>query len=278
MDLTTLAYAKLNLEFDKEAFIKEYDERILPVGRPAMNSKLGLEKTARMNREWNMVPEELYFDTDYFEQPGDIRTIRNVSNGRPVWNMFQILNLDISNIADPLLRFWYDKGTAGLRNETLDEKYNFYIKPGFEDLKIVQWIYDTLPFKKIKFIHCVAMEANSFASIHRDSKSFRASTSSAGVNKVFNAGYVVINLNISNGGVPLYWSLDGKDLYTPHYADDDAYITNDYFFHGVPICTSRRRQIRITGIPTPELVDLIDNTSAINVGNDYQFVPGFPED
>lgn len=277
MNFATLAYAKLNLDFDRELFIKEYDERIIPAGRPATNSKLGLYKTVKMNNAWNMVPEHEYLTTDYFEQDGNINTIRRVDNGRPVWNMFQLMNLDLTNVSDPLLAQWAERGTAGLRNETLDKQYKFYVKPGFEDLKILKWINDYLPFEKINFIHCVAIEPNCFASIHRDAKSFRSSAGSAGVNKVFGSGYIIVNLNISNGGVPLYWALDGDAAYTPYKSDDSVYITNDYFFHGVPICSSRRRQIRITGIPKPEFATLIDQSSVVDVGSNYNFVPGFPE-
>jgi len=271
MTFSTLAYAKLNLEFDRDLFINEYDEKIFPAGRPASNSDFSLFNTVGVNKLWGMIPEEEYLTTDYFIQSGNINTISHRKNNRPVWRMFQLMNLDTTNVDNPLLKEWAEYGTSGLRNETLDERYNFYLKPGFEKLKIIQWIYDKLPFKKINFLHCVSVEPNCFASIHRDGKAFLDNGTSAGQNRLYNAGFIIVNINISDGGVPLYWSLDGDAVTTPSKVNDHVYITNDYFLHGVPICSSRRRQIRITGIPKPEFWNLIDKDTVIDLGTNYRF-------
>jgi hypothetical protein len=164
-------------------------------------------------------------------------------------------------------------GGPSFRNETLD--FDFTIKKPFENMQMWKWIQDHLPFKKINSIHCVSLEPGGFSIIHRDMKGLYNAWSSAGESKLFSEGFVVIALNISSGGAPLYWSLDGKDALTPYKADDDIYISNDYFMHGVPIVTSRRRQVRVAGIPTPELWNLINKNSVIDIGPDYKFDPSY---
>ena len=52
-----------------------------------------------------------------------------------------------------------------------------------------------------------------------------------------------------------------------HTADHQVYLTNDYFLHGVPEVTSRRRQIRVSGIPKSEMWDLFVNDSIIDIGS-----------
>jgi hypothetical protein len=106
-------------------------------------------------------------------------------------------------------------------------------------------------------------------------KGFYDSQSSAGVSKVAKNGYVIMTLNITDGGGPLYWALDGEECTKPLKANDDVYLTNDYFLHGVPVMTSRRRQLRITGIPTEELWDMIDHSTVIDVGPDYNYDPNY---
>jgi hypothetical protein len=275
MDFSTIAYAKLEIEFDRDIFIKEYDDEILPRAGIALNNKVGLIKTYNLNKIWKMIPEFEYLTTDYFEQEGDIKTAKKIDNGRPMWKMFQLMRLDTTNIDDPLLKEWAGRGTSGFRNETLDERYKFYLKREFKNLEIIKWITNNLPFKKINSIHCVSLEPNSFASIHRDSRSFKSKDFTP--NKVFQSGYITVNLNITNGGVPLYWALDGKGLSNSYKSDDLVYITNDYFYHGVPICTSRRRQIRITGIPDDRFSELVNKESVIDLGPDYEFFPDVSE-
>ena len=66
------------------------------------------------------------------------------------------------------------------------------------------------------------------------------------------------------------------DTDTCYKTDDEIYLTNDYFLHGVPQVTSRRRQIRVSGIPKIEMHKLLDKTSIVDVGSDYIFNPKYP--
>lgn len=272
MSFENLAYAKLNLEFDRDFFCKEYDEKILPFGLSTGNSQYGLEMTKNLNKVWKMVPEKEYDEIDTFDQPGDVRTYKFNKKKRPSWIMNQLMYIDSSNITDPLI-LKYSQTALGpsIRNEGLDPKYVWKIKPRYENLEIVKWINSHLPFKKINGIHCVSIESGGFASIHRDSKGFYNNNSSAGSNRLYKSGYVVININISDGGVPLYWAYDGQDAKNYYLSNDPIYLTNDYFLHGVPIVTSRRRQIRITGIPKDDLWNLIDKNTLMTIPDDYRY-------
>jgi hypothetical protein len=273
-DFSTLAYAKINLTFNKEEFIKEYDERIYPYATDVQNGKPSIEPTRKLNTLWNMVPDDVYDTADYFEQPTDSNSLLITKRQRRVWKMFQLMTLDTEGIVDPLLIKYSSFGTPSLRNETLDKKY--FIKEKFKNLKIVKWIEENLPIYDIVSIHCVAIDEDGFSTIHRDMKGLYNSKSSAGINRVYSSGYVTICLNISNGGVPLFWSLDGKDAINCFKTNEDVYLTNDYFLHGVPLCSSRRRQIRITAKPRKEFLDIIDQSSIIDVGKNYNFDPKWP--
>jgi hypothetical protein len=272
MIFKNLTYAKLNLDFDKELFSKEYDERILPNGVLTGNGNLSVRATTFLNKVWGMVPPEEYHKVSVYEQPGDASTYKFVEKERPSWRMEQLMYLDTHEVTDPLLLKYGPEGRGpSIRNETLDNKFTWKIKPKYQDLQIVKWINENLPFERIQGFHCVSIEPGGFANIHRDSKGFYASTSSAGDNRLYKSGYVVINLNISDGGVPLYWSLDGADAKQYHLVNDSVYLTNDYFAHGVPIVKSRRRQLRITGIPKPEMWDLFSPETIMSVPDDYKY-------
>lgn len=267
------AYAKLNLDFDSELFAKEYDEKILPEGIKITNSHRAVKLTEELNKIWNMVDPELYDTADYYEQPGDATTMKYVRRDRPQWLMVQLMQLDTTGIDDPLLLKWAYNGGQSLRNESLDK--NFFIKPQFKDLQIYKWILDNLPFEKINSIHCVSLEPGGMSTIHRDMKGLYDGKTSAHINRVSNNGFVNICLNISNGGSPLYWALDGKDLINVIKTDDKVYLTNDYFMHGVGITTSRRRQVRVVGRPKPEMMELFDKNTIMDLGDDYEYDPSW---
>ena len=273
-DYTQLAYAKVNLTFDRELFIKEYDQYILPAGIPLSNSQGIVHLTTKLNEMWGMVPPEIYNTGDVWVQPGSAATLKYITRDRPCWLMTQLMELDTTNVDDPLMKRWAKTGGQSIRNETLGPEYKWNIKDEFKHLEIWKWI-QTLPFKKINSLHCVSIEPGGFSVIHRDMKGFYDSQSSAGVSKVAKNGYVIMTLNITDGGGPLYWALDGEECTKPLKANDDVYLTNDYFLHGVPVMTSRRRQLRITGIPTEELWDMIDHSTVIDVGPDYNYDPNY---
>jgi hypothetical protein len=267
----SLAYAKLNLSFPTQEFIKEYDEKLLPHAVTIANGNSA--RTRELNKIWGMVPENIYDTSDYFEKSGDVNTMKYVTRERRAWRMLQLMKLDTSNITDPMLKSVAEFGGVALRNATLDPKYKFSLKPGCDKLKIVQWIYSQLPVEDIRYIHCVSLEPGEFATIHRDQLALDDSASSAGLNGVAKQGFITICINITSGGSPLWYALDGKEILNPLKADDPVSISNDYFVHGVGVCTQRRRQIRVTARPKPELYDLIDQHSIVDVGADYKYDP-----
>ena len=59
-------------------------------------------------------------------------------------------------------------------------------------------------------------------------------------------------------------------IYIEFDLDDTAYLSNDYFFHGVPVVTSRRRQLRITARPKPEFMDLIGSRITLEGWGGYR--------
>jgi hypothetical protein len=258
-DFSTIAYSKMIAEYDRDLFIQEYDDYILPNGKPITNGKIAVPLTKDLNRAWGMMSDEDYDSGDVWVQPGDART----------------MELDSSTPPDSFLQKFAQTGGTSFRNETLGSEYKFVIRPQYKHMKMWQWIQDTLPFQKINGLHCVSIEPGGFSLIHRDQKGLYDNQSSAGVNRLYAMGFVVIVINISNGGVPMYWSLDGADAKKPFKADDPIYMSNDYFLHGVPIVSSRRRQVRVIGVPKPEMWDLMDHNTTIDVGPDYKFKPGF---
>lgn len=275
MNFSTLAYAKLNLNFPQEEFIKEYDEVIEPRANPFVNGEHGVLSTIELNSHWKMVPDEEYNTSDVWKQEGNAGTLVQIIRKRRVWKMAQLMILDTSNQADPLFTKLKYFGGPALRNETLTESYRYTIKPEFANLKMWQWMNDVLPLTDIKNIHCVSMEPGSFATIHRDAQGLYNKDSSANGSRVYNEGYVVICLNVSDGGTPLYWALDGEDVWNARQTNDPVYLTNDYFLHGVGICTSRRRQVRVMGKPKKELLDLFDASSIVDVGENYNYDNSF---
>jgi hypothetical protein len=273
MNFSTLAYAKLNLNFDRDIFIEEYDKHIYSKSSPISAGVESINCTIKLNQIWNMVDSSIYeqINTNRINEKGEYTLI---DRGRKSWVMRQLLELDLTGITNPTLLKFATFGGVGLRNAA--HQHNFKVKEDCKDLQIVNWIYKNLPFEKIVSIHCVAIDPDGFAPIHRDDKSLFNNKSSAGTNMFYKNNFIIININISSGGVPLYWGLDIPNTNACYKVDDDIYLTNDYFLHGVPQVTSRRRQIRVSGIPKKEMYDLLDKASIIDVGSDYIFNTRYP--
>jgi hypothetical protein len=194
--------------------------------------------------------------------------------GIPGFSMNQLLELITVESDSDYVKMNSGHGGSCMRNHHLNRLYK--IKPEFKHLKIVEFILKQLPFKRIVSIHCVSLEPGSFSNIHRDVRYSPTAglpfTSTAGVNNgLYQQGHVIVALNISDGGVPLWWALDGVDNKKVSTINDPVYIHSDYFLHGVPICTSRRRQIRITGVPSSRMNDLIDHSRKVMLPDDYKF-------
>lgn len=273
MTFSTIAYAKLNLSFDKELFIREYDEQIYPKSFQISAGVQSINHTINLNKEWGMVDPNIYehINTNQVNSKGEYTVI---DRGRKSWMMRQLMEMDKTGITDPVLLKFANIGGVGLRNAAY--RNNFTVKEDCKNMQIVDWIFKSLPFEKIVSIHCVALDPDSFAPIHRDDKSLFDDKSSIGSNLFYKNNFVIVNINISNGGVPLYWSLDMPNTNDYFKSDDDVYLTNDYFLHGVPQVTSRRRQIRVSGIPKPEMKELLDSSNVIDTGSNYQYNPRYP--
>ena len=268
------AYAKLNIEFDSKLFAEEYDKYILPSSMDIAPGFNPWYNTRELNRRWGMVDPDLYNQCDIQHQIGTTGEYRIESRGIPQWKMNQLLNLRLVDSDSDYAKKHAYWGCSFMRNHHLDRLW--VLKSEFKHLKIVEFILKKLPFSRIVGIHCVSLEPGSFASIHRDVRYNPGfgppfDQNIGPQNGVFKHGHVLINLNISDGGVPLWWSLDGKDHEKVLTANDQVYLTSDYFLHGVPVCSSRRRQIRITGVPTAQLASLIDHSSKIELPADYEY-------
>jgi hypothetical protein len=260
-----IAYAKLNLDFNHRLFSLEYDKLIRPFSVPINNHERSWFNTRKLNQTWNMVDPVTYdkcsIELDYGHiDPREL----------PQWRMVQLMQLEPIDSDSEMLKTEILRGGTFARNMTLHRDWK--IKPQYEKLKIVDFI-KKLPFKKMSSIHCVSLEPGSFASIHRDSRWFSGvgEKNIVARNGVIEQGFVIITLNITDGGGPLYWAFDGKYVDHAYHANDPVYITSDYFLHGVPVCNERRRQIRITGIPTDDLENLFDQSSIIEIPPDMEY-------
>lgn len=259
MNYSNIAYAELDLHYDQDLFANEYDRCILPASRPISNGRPSWQGTRKLNQQWDMVDPGLYDLCDINVKNGVLH------RGIPQWQMTQLMQLVLEEHDSNELKSMHQLGGTTLRNQLLHRTWE--LKPAFQDLEIVKWIQQ-LPITDIKSIHCVSIEPGQFASIHRDNRQTQSNTKH---NAVYKQGFVVMTLNITNGGVPLYWALDGKDSQNCRHADASAYITSDYFLHGVPVVTSRRRQVRITARPNEQFERLLNKDTCVTIEAGYKF-------
>lgn len=264
MSFKNIAYAPLNFSFDRQVFAKEYDQHIYPNSKFIANGVHTWEQTQNLNKQWNMVDPEIYNKCNLSVPEKDF-----LKRGINQWKMLQLLNLVTTESDDQYTKDHASNGGTFMRNKFCNR--DWIIKPEYQNLEIVKWIFQNLPFKKIISIHCVSLDPGEFASIHRDGKWVGDQPNTAKNNGIVQQGFVVITLNISDGGVPLFWSLDGNDIGKPMMANDNVYMISDYFLHGVPVCSSRRRQIRITGVPTVILAQHIDSDNKICLSKNFKF-------
>lgn len=271
---SNVAYARLNLDFDHKLFAEEYDQYILPQARPIGTRIQTLNGTRELNRAWGMVDPELYDQLNVEIEIGESGAYTKRNNGIPNFDMNQLLELITVDSDSDYVKANAGQGGSCMRNHHLNRSYR--LKPQYKNLKIVEFILKKLQFKRIVSIHCVSLEPGSFSNIHRDARF----SSDAGLpfeqnagahNGLFQQGHVIVVLNISDGGVPLWWALDGADNKQVRTVNDSVYVHSDYFLHGVPVVSSRRRQIRITGVPTAGLSELVDHSNKLVLPDNYQF-------
>lgn len=269
-----IAYAPMTLEYDRDRFIYEYDRYILPRSRPIYNSARGRDATVELNRQWGMIPTDVYAQQDGTLYPSwaERSTDKNLFQGLGSLSWLQAImtNMVVNDDDDPALKEAGSQGRLAARNFAPDREW--CLKPEFAklNLQLVDFIYNKLCLSRIIWINCVSLEAGRCATIHRDSMRLYPHGSNPMLNNgLAHKGYVVVTLNITNGGVPLYWSLD--DVKTPQFADDSIYLSSDYFLHGVPVVTSRRRQVRVMGVPGAEFDQLIDHSRAVVLPDNYEY-------
>ncbi len=259
MNYSNIAYAELDLHYNHDLFANEYDRCILPAGRPISNGRPSWEGTRNLNQQWGMVDPAVYDLCDISVKGGILQ------RGIQQWQMTQLMQLVVEDEDNNELKHMNQLGGTTLRNQFLHRQWE--VKPEFANLNIVNWIQQ-LPITDIKSIHCVSIEPGQFASIHRDNRQTQENTKH---NAVYQQGFVVITLNITNGDVPLYWALDGKDVQNCRHADASAYIISDYFLHGVPVVKSRRRQVRITARPNEHFERLLNKDTCVILADGYEF-------
>jgi hypothetical protein len=269
-----LAYAKLNLDFDHELFAQEYDQYILPTAWQINTRQQTLDGTRNLNQAWGMVDPATYDHLNIEVEIGQTGRYTTEQRGIDGFVMNQLMELITVDSDSEYVKRMSGNGGSCMRNHHLNRLYK--IKSEFKHLKIVEFILKQLPFKRIVSMHCVSLEPGSFSNIHRDTRyspdAGLPATENLGVrNGLFQQGHVIVALNISDGGVPLWWALDGADNKKVSTVNDSVYVHSDYFLHGVPVCDTRRRQIRITGVPTARLADLIDRTSQVVLPDNYEF-------
>jgi hypothetical protein len=271
---SNLAYAKLNIDFDHKLFAEEYDRYILPSAKSIATRRQTLDGTRNLNQSWGMVDPIAYDNLNVEIEIGTSGQYTTEVRGISGFAMNQLLEMVTVDSDSDYVKSQAGNGGSCMRNHHLNRLYK--VKAEFRHLKIVEFILKQLPFKRIVNIHCVSLEPGGFSNIHRDARYSSDAglpfASNAGAkNGLFQQGHVIIALNISDGGVPLWCALDGKDRENVFKVNDAVYLHSDYFLHGVPICSSRRRQIRITGIPSSKLNDLIDQSTKVVLPDNYTF-------
>jgi hypothetical protein len=253
MDYSSLVYAKLNINYPHDVFAEEYDKFILPNSVTIANNFKCLENTKQLNECWNMVPNDVYDRADVFDENNNL-----IKKDYSSWTGTSLI-VAYTHDHDEMHRSKH--GSVAFRNTRKgDLKYVF--KKAYADLKIVQFIKQ-LPITDIIGVRCVSLSPNGLSILHRDNNGEKFGERSLEENHLWRDGYVSITINISNGGKPLFYSLNSNPT-VPLLADDPIYLFNDFVYHGVPLVSSRRRQIRITGKPTTEFSKLIETDTIIS--------------
>lgn len=256
MKLRNIVYADINLNFDNNLFIEEFDKYILPYTEPFVPVHTQWSAMEKLNKFWHILEKEEFDEYNKLIKQGET-SIHGMTH---FWSAVNLM-YNPNELTTGVGALWRSNN----RNNDL------FIKENFSQLKIVEWIQNNIPFKKLSGIHCVTIPENGFASIHRDAfylnpnlpnHSFR--------NGFFKEGFMVICLNISDGGVPLLWALD-HEKESPKKVNSKCYISNDYFLHGVPRTTSRRRQVRISFFPDEDFFNLLDQNTMIILPEDYHY-------
>lgn len=231
MDIKEITFCELDIPYDRELFCKEVDEHILP-GSMEIEAidKAGIAQFAHINRAWNMVPESEYMK----------------DNSQKAWLVNSLIYCRSEN---KYLDMLSQAGSIVTRNRILN-KGEWTWKPKYENLELTKFIKN-LPLTDIIHARILCLPPGKMAAIHRDDR-----TDSLSKTLLSDLGYISVTMNLSDGGQPLFYSLD-SDEETPILANEPIYTFNDFNFHGVPYVSQMRRQVRVTGKPTPEFFKLL---------------------
>ena len=118
IDFNSLLSVELkNLNFNREAFIEEYDKHILPHSNNIRNGQHVLFKTVNANSNWGMVEPQKYLKADVRTRTGD-----DIDNGYPSWKATSLIYLDTT---DEELKENSKNGSVSIRNYVLDKHGEF---------------------------------------------------------------------------------------------------------------------------------------------------------
>jgi hypothetical protein len=226
IDIKTLTYCELDLEYNRELFCQEVDQHILPssvlIEATAFTE---IERLSYVNDAWNMVSTD-----DYHKH-----------NSHKAW---MVNSLIYSQTDEDQLKTLSIHGSIVTRNKLLGAG-KWAWKEEFAELALTKFVKQ-LPLVDIIHARILCLFPGKMAAIHRDNR-----TKSLTSKLLSDSGYVTITLNLSDGGQPLFYSLV-SDENSPRTTNAAIYAFNDYNLHGVPYVNSIRRQVRITGKPTEE--------------------------
>ena len=133
MEFDSMVAAELiNLDYDQDAFINEYDRCILTASSNVRNGQDVLFNTINANLKWNMVDPDKYVKADVRSRSGE-----PIDNGYPSWKGASLVYLDST---ESELSENSKNGSVSIRNYVLDRHGEFKFFPQYEDLMITKYI------------------------------------------------------------------------------------------------------------------------------------------
>jgi len=254
-----IVYSELELDFDENIFVDEFDKYILSNTVPHVRVHAIWNDMAKLNKYWNIISDEEYNRYDKIIASGNKEA--SLDGMTHYWTATNLMAKKFSTPSNHLTG-------SGWRANMLST--STVVKDEYKNLQIIDWIFNKIPHERIIGIHCTVTPPGVFVAMHRDVLWKREGDNPSSNNGFFNKGYKVICLNISNGGVPLLWSLD-HEKESPRIADTKCYMISDYFLHGLTRTTSIRRQLRVSFKPSKDFFNYIKQDTAISLPSNYVY-------